>query len=50
MQPGSNEIHVFLPDGLGDYLIVKVHDYKRQYGGHVLAQVVSIADDPSDKF
>ncbi|XP_039058576.1 uncharacterized protein LOC120202173 [Hibiscus syriacus] len=49
MQPGSNETHVFLPDGLGDDLIVKVHDSKGQYCGHVLAQVVSVADDPGDK-
>ncbi|XWS45008.1 hypothetical protein CRYUN_Cryun15aG0098800 [Craigia yunnanensis] len=49
MQPGSSETHVFLPDGLGDNLIVKVHDSKGQYCGHVLAQVVSIADDPGDK-
>ncbi|XVF17335.1 hypothetical protein REPUB_Repub10bG0111800 [Reevesia pubescens] len=49
MQPGSSESHVFLPDGLGDDLIVKVHDSKGQYCGHVLAQVVSIADDPGDK-
>ncbi|KAB2004880.1 hypothetical protein ES319_D11G231300v1 [Gossypium barbadense] len=49
MQPGSSETHVFLPDGLGDDLIVKVHDSKGQYCGHVLAQVVSIADDPGDK-
>ncbi|OMO73001.1 hypothetical protein COLO4_27342 [Corchorus olitorius] len=49
MQPGSSESHVFLPDGLGDDLIVKVHDSKGQYCGHVLAQVVSVADDPSDK-
>ncbi|KAK6237922.1 hypothetical protein QUC31_003391 [Theobroma cacao] len=49
MQPGSSETHMFLPDGLGDDLIVKVHDSKGQYCGHVLAQVVSIADDPGDK-
>ncbi|XP_022775011.1 uncharacterized protein LOC111316996 [Durio zibethinus] len=49
MQPGSSETHVFLPDGLGDDLIVKVHDSKGQYCGHVLAQVVSVADDPGDK-
>ncbi|XVF59087.1 hypothetical protein PTKIN_Ptkin07bG0246700 [Pterospermum kingtungense] len=49
IQPGSSESHVFLPDGLGDNLIVKVHDFKGQYCGHALAQVVSIADDPGDK-
>lgn len=49
MQPGSSESHVFLPDGLGDNLIVKVQDSKGQYCGHALAQVVSIADDPGDK-
>ncbi|KAL4333355.1 hypothetical protein GQ457_07G004150 [Hibiscus cannabinus] len=49
MQPGSSETHMFLPDGLGDDLIVKVHDSKGQYCGHVLAQVVSVADDPGDK-
>ncbi|XWS41642.1 hypothetical protein CRYUN_Cryun17cG0099700 [Craigia yunnanensis] len=46
MQLGSSETHVFLPDGLGDNLIVKVHESKERYCGHVLAQVVSVADDP----
>ncbi|KAE8718175.1 Ribosomal protein L10 family protein isoform 2 [Hibiscus syriacus] len=49
MQPGSSETHVFLPEGLRDDLIVKVHDSKGQYCGHALAQVVSLADDPGDK-
>ncbi|XVE86848.1 hypothetical protein DITRI_Ditri18aG0068200 [Diplodiscus trichospermus] len=49
LQPGSSETHVFLPDGLGDDLIVKVHDSKGQYCGHALVQVVTVADDPGDK-
>lgn len=35
-----------LPDGLGDALIVEVHDSKRKYCGRVVAQVAEIADDP----
>ncbi|KAL8143887.1 hypothetical protein V2J09_016919 [Rumex salicifolius] len=49
MQPGSGETHVFFPDGLGDDLIVEVQDSKGKPCGRVLAQVVNVADDPSDK-
>ncbi|KAH7860036.1 hypothetical protein Vadar_008426 [Vaccinium darrowii] len=49
MQPGSGETHVFLPDGLGDDLILEVHDSKGKYCGRVLAQVAAIAEDPGDK-
>ncbi|XP_075655804.1 uncharacterized protein LOC142625932 [Castanea sativa] len=49
MQPGSGETHVFFPDSHGDDLIIEVQDSKRQYKGHVLAQVASIADEPGNK-
>ncbi|CAI9111124.1 OLC1v1011265C1 [Oldenlandia corymbosa var. corymbosa] len=49
MQPGSGETRVFLPDGLGDALIVEVHDSKRKYCGRVVAQIAEIVDDPGDK-
>ncbi|KAA8546741.1 hypothetical protein F0562_003170 [Nyssa sinensis] len=49
MQAGSGETHVFLPDGLGDDLIIEVHDSKGIYYGRVIAQVAAIADDPCDK-
>ncbi|KAF8377347.1 hypothetical protein HHK36_030724 [Tetracentron sinense] len=49
MQPGSGETHVFLPDSLGDDLIVEVQDSKGKYYGRVLAQVATIAEDPGDK-
>ncbi|XP_059642033.1 uncharacterized protein LOC132283986 [Cornus florida] len=48
MQPGP-ETHIFLPDGIGDDLIIEVHDSKGKYCGHVIAQVAAIADDPGDK-
>ncbi|XP_028098163.1 uncharacterized protein LOC114297880 isoform X2 [Camellia sinensis] len=46
MQPGSSETHIFLPDGLGDDLIIEVHDSKGKHCGHVVAQVATIAEDP----
>ncbi|GAB2301627.1 hypothetical protein Dimus_035657 [Dionaea muscipula] len=51
MQPGSGETHVFLPDGLGDDLLVEVLDSKSKGTtcGRVLVQVAAVADDPSDK-
>ncbi|XP_027078388.1 uncharacterized protein LOC113778164 [Coffea eugenioides] len=49
MQPGSGETHVFLPDGLGDDLIIEVHDSKGKYCGRAMAQVAEIADNPADK-
>ncbi|XP_057495298.1 LOW QUALITY PROTEIN: uncharacterized protein LOC130780349 [Actinidia eriantha] len=49
MQPGSGETHVFLPDGLGDDLIIEVQDSKGKYCGRVVAQVATMAEDPGDK-
>ncbi|KAG5543870.1 hypothetical protein RHGRI_016584 [Rhododendron griersonianum] len=49
MQPGSGETHVFLPDSLGDDLIVEVLDSQGKQFGRVLAQVASITEDPGDK-
>ncbi|KAL9665332.1 hypothetical protein QQ045_020751 [Rhodiola kirilowii] len=49
MQPGSSEAHVFFPESLGDELIVEVRDSKGKQLGRVLAQVVTIAEDPADK-
>ncbi|XP_055829046.1 uncharacterized protein LOC129897964 isoform X1 [Solanum dulcamara] len=49
MQAGSAETHLFLPEGLGDDLIVEVHDSKGNYCGRAFAQVADIADDPGDK-
>ncbi|XP_030495450.2 uncharacterized protein LOC115711246 isoform X2 [Cannabis sativa] len=49
MQPGSGETHVFLPDSLGDDLIVEIQDSKGKHFGRALVQVATIADDPSDK-
>lgn len=49
MQPGSGETHVFFPDSLGDDLIIEVHDSKGKHYGRVLAQVATIAEDPTDK-
>ncbi|CAL5365202.1 unnamed protein product [Camellia sinensis] len=46
MQPGSSETHIFLPDGLGDDLIIEVHDSKGKHCGRVVAQVSTIAEDP----
>ncbi|KAH9321638.1 hypothetical protein KI387_016277, partial [Taxus chinensis] len=49
MQPGSSEIHVFLPESPGDDLIVEVQDSKGNVQGRVLVQIASISDDPTDK-
>ncbi|CAK9169170.1 unnamed protein product [Ilex paraguariensis] len=49
MQPGSGETHIFLPDSLGDNLIIELQDSKGKYFGRVIAQVADIADDPGDK-
>ncbi|KAL9667324.1 hypothetical protein QQ045_001676 [Rhodiola kirilowii] len=49
MQPGSSESHVFFPDSLGDDLIVEVRDSKGRHVGRVVAQVVTIAEDQTDK-
>ncbi|MFS7949200.1 hypothetical protein Hanom_Chr06g00568791 [Helianthus anomalus] len=45
MQPGSRETHTFLPDSLGDDLIVEVQDSKGNHFGRVLAQVATISED-----
>lgn len=39
-------IQFSLPEGLGDDLIVEVHDSKGNYCGRAVAQVADIADDP----
>ncbi|KAM0039342.1 hypothetical protein Hdeb2414_s0012g00381011 [Helianthus debilis subsp. tardiflorus] len=49
MQPGSRETHTFLPDSLGDDLIVEVQDSKGNHFGRVLAQVATISEDQNDK-
>ncbi|ONK75633.1 uncharacterized protein A4U43_C03F18930 [Asparagus officinalis] len=49
MQAGSSETHVFLPDSLGDDLIIEVYDSKGKLHGRVIAQLASIAEDPSNK-
>ncbi|XP_047327055.1 uncharacterized protein LOC124930749 [Impatiens glandulifera] len=49
LHPGSGETHVFLPDSLGDDLIVEVHDSKGKIIGRALAQIASVAEDPGDK-
>ncbi|KAL0461414.1 UNVERIFIED_CONTAM: hypothetical protein Slati_0029000 [Sesamum latifolium] len=45
MQPGSGETRVFLPDGLGDDLIIEVHDSKGKYCGNAVLQVADITDE-----
>ncbi|KAI3718029.1 hypothetical protein L1987_70015 [Smallanthus sonchifolius] len=49
MQPGSSEFHIFLPDSLGDDLIIEVHDSKGNYYGRALVQLATISEDPSEK-
>ncbi|XP_051117593.1 uncharacterized protein LOC127242192 [Andrographis paniculata] len=49
MQPGSGETRVFLPDGLGDDLVIKVHDSKGKYCGRAVVQVADIADESGEK-
>ncbi|XP_022863818.1 uncharacterized protein LOC111383866 [Olea europaea var. sylvestris] len=49
MQPGSGETHVFLPEGLGDDLIIEVHDSKGKYFGQVVVQVADIAEELGER-
>ncbi|XP_019177354.1 PREDICTED: uncharacterized protein LOC109172616 [Ipomoea nil] len=49
MQAGSTESHIFLPDGIGDDLIIEVHDSKGVYCGRAIAQVADISDDQGEK-
>ncbi|XP_073289109.1 uncharacterized protein [Primulina huaijiensis] len=49
MHPGSGETRVFLPDGLGDDLIIEVRDSKGKYCGHVVLQVADIADESGER-
>nr|CAB3448038.1 unnamed protein product [Digitaria exilis] len=49
MQPGSGETHVFFPDSLGDDLIIDVADSNGKPCGRVVAQVATMAEDPTDK-
>ncbi|KAK9063154.1 hypothetical protein SSX86_017024 [Deinandra increscens subsp. villosa] len=49
MQPGSSEFHIFLPDSLGDDLILEVHDSKGNHYGRVLVQLATISEDPNEK-
>ncbi|CAH8374965.1 unnamed protein product [Eruca vesicaria subsp. sativa] len=48
-QPGSGEAFIFLPDSLGDDLIIEVRDSKGQILGRVVAQLAAIVDDPNEK-
>ncbi|EOA22210.1 hypothetical protein CARUB_v10002794mg [Capsella rubella] len=47
-QPGSGETFVFLPDSIGDDLIVEVRDSKGKFCGRVLAQLAAIVDEPQN--
>ncbi|KAG8383591.1 hypothetical protein BUALT_Bualt04G0029700 [Buddleja alternifolia] len=49
MQPGSGETRLFLPDGLGDDLIIEVLDSKGTYCGDAVVQVADIADESGEK-
>ncbi|KAG6384861.1 hypothetical protein SASPL_153680 [Salvia splendens] len=49
MQPGSGETRVFLPDGLGDDLVIEVHDKKGKYCGNAVLQVADIVDESGEK-
>ncbi|KAL6558737.1 hypothetical protein OROMI_019087 [Orobanche minor] len=49
MQPGSGETRVFLPDGLGDDLVIEVHDSKGRHCGQAVFQVADIADESGEK-
>ncbi|KAG8059356.1 hypothetical protein GUJ93_ZPchr0002g23236 [Zizania palustris] len=49
MQPGSGETHVFLPDSLGDDLIIDVSDSNGKPCGRVVAQVATMAEESADK-
>uniref|UniRef100_A0A0D3EGF9 Uncharacterized protein n=1 Tax=Brassica oleracea var. oleracea TaxID=109376 RepID=A0A0D3EGF9_BRAOL len=48
-QPGSGETFFFLPDSIGDDLIVEVRDSKGKFCGRVLAQLAAIVEEPSEK-
>ncbi|KAL0888189.1 hypothetical protein Bca101_012172 [Brassica carinata] len=48
-QPGSGETFFFLPESIGDDLIVEVRDSKGKFCGRVLAQLAAIIDEPSEK-
>ncbi|XP_056846428.1 uncharacterized protein LOC108835716 isoform X2 [Raphanus sativus] len=48
-QPGSGETFFFLPESIGDDLIVEVRDSKGKFCGRVLAQLAAIVEEPSDK-
>ncbi|XP_009122050.1 uncharacterized protein LOC103846803 isoform X1 [Brassica rapa] len=45
-QPGSGETFFFLPDSIGDDLIVEVRDSKGKFCGRVLAQLAAIVEEP----
>ncbi|GFP85845.1 hypothetical protein PHJA_000728300 [Phtheirospermum japonicum] len=49
MQPGSSETRVFLPDGLGDDLVIEVHDSKGRYCGQAALQVADLANESWEK-
>ncbi|PIN16970.1 hypothetical protein CDL12_10361 [Handroanthus impetiginosus] len=49
MQPGSGETRFFLPDGLGDDLVIEVHDSRGKYCGHAVLQVADITDESGEK-
>ncbi|KAK4430529.1 hypothetical protein Salat_1353600 [Sesamum alatum] len=49
MQPGSGETRVFLPDGLGDDLVIEVLDSKGKYCGNAVLQVADITDEMGEK-
>ncbi|CAH9139344.1 unnamed protein product [Cuscuta epithymum] len=49
MQAGSTESHIFLPDGIGDDLIIEVHDSKGLYCGRAIAQIADISEDQGEK-
>ncbi|KAL8549227.1 hypothetical protein ACS0TY_008177 [Phlomoides rotata] len=49
LQPGSGETRVFLPDGLGDDLVMEVHDSKGKYCGRAVLQVADIAEESGEK-
>ncbi|CAN8264255.1 unnamed protein product [Cochlearia groenlandica] len=48
-QPGSGETFVFLPDSLGDDLIIEVRDSKGQLLGRVVVQLAAVAEELADK-
>nr|VDD34137.1 unnamed protein product [Brassica oleracea] len=48
-QPGSGETFFFLPESIGDDLIVEVRNSKGKFCGRVLAQLAAIVEEPSEK-